>query len=108
MIIEQCLEIFRSQQVSQIPLVSQSVMEPGIEEPGRVTRSMARRQQQNIDQNLSTSEQSESSVGASGQQVTKCVQKITFEFYFLLFLAPALIQQMLLTSCWFSSQLVTS
>lgn len=109
MIIEQCLEIFRSQQVSQIPLVSQSVMEPGIEEPGRVTRSMARRQQQNIDQNLSTSEQSESSEGASGQQVTKCVvQKITFEFYFLLFLAPALIQQMLLTSCWFSSQLVTS
>ena len=57
-------------------------MEPGLEEPGRVTRSMARRQQQNLDQNLHTSEQSESDEGASGQQVSKCVvQKETFEFY---------------------------
>lgn len=45
-------------------------MEPGLEEPGRVTRSMARRQQQNIDQNLHTSEQSESDEGTSGQQVS--------------------------------------
>jgi len=45
-------------------------MEPGLEEPGRVTRSMARRQQQNLDQNLHTSEQSESDEGASGQQVS--------------------------------------
>ena len=51
-------------------------MESGAEEPGRVTRSMARRQKQNIDQNQdastnSMSHHSESDEGSPGQQVNR-------------------------------------
>ena len=51
-------------------------MESGAEEPGRVTRSMARRLNQNMDQHLdantnSLSHHSESDEGSPGQQVTK-------------------------------------
>ena len=43
------------------------------EEPGRVTRSMARRQKQNLDQSqdISTSRSSESEEVAPGQEPTK-------------------------------------
>lgn len=51
-------------------------MESGAEEPGRVTRSMARRQKQNTDHNQdastnSMSHHSDSDEGSPGQQVTK-------------------------------------
>jgi len=49
--------------------------------PGRVTRSMARRQTQNLDQNqdISTSQPSESDEGAPGQQITNPDQVLVIQ-----------------------------